>query len=441
MAKKQDQIEVLRFPDNVRLRHGMYINSPTHMIDEIIENAIDQFVAGNCTTISVGIIGDTIAVNDNGAGIPVTESSDPEHKGETQVEVAMTTLHAGGKFFQAGRKAVKTGGLNGIGASAVNALSSEFCVIVRTGGHTYRTDFAKGKIVNHTYDTGEDVSMENTGTTVMFTPDDSIWKGLKPDLKRVQKRVQQLAYLNPGLTMELAIDTEYEEGNPVKVEKTYNYPEGLMAYIKHLTKGRVPLIDPIVINETVDGGTDIGDISVSAALDYTDSYTANILGFVNNIFQEYGGDHETGLKMGLMSAIRKYAVENKLVKDAKQIASEDTREGLTAILHVKVADPNYEGQGKDNLHMPEVKSAVRSIVEAYFYDYLCQDNKRAKIVIDKCLKAARVREAAKKAREAARGVKELTSGQGLPGKLADCSSRKPEECEIFLVEGKQNCPR
>ena len=435
MAKVQDDISILHFPECVRQRHGMYINNPSHMVDEIVENAIDQHMVGNCDTIGVAILDNTCIVQDNGAGIPVTMSKDPNHQGETQVEVAMTVLHAGGKFSQKKEKKGKTGGLNGVGASCVNALSSEFSVEVHTGGNVYITSFEKGLITEHTHQT-ETCDADDTGTIITFTPDEEIWKGETFDIKRIQRRIRQLAYLNPGLTIQLIIDADGAEGNRVEVQEEFHFEDGLKAYAKKLIKGKVPLFEePMYIEKTVDGGEDVGEIGIQVAMYYTESYNTNILGFVNCIAQEYGGDHITGYKAGILSAIRKYALENKFIKDQKYIAAEDTREGLTGILHVCVADPNYEGQSKDNLRMPEVRSAVRSVVEDYLYTYLCQDDKRAKTIIDKCLKAANVREKTRKAREAARGMKDIASNTGLPGKLADCSCKEPELCEIFLVEG------
>lgn len=314
-------------------------------------------------------------------------------------------------------------------------------VLVQTGGKKYLTRFAEGRITEHTHQIEGEA--KDSGTTVTFTPDKKIWKDETFDLKRIHQRIEQLAYLNPGLTMNLDIESKDAEGNEVKLKKSYNFPNGINAYIQKLCKGKDFVADPMYVKgsrqyefEDDKGKKVMKDVNVKAAFAYTNSYTTNIMGFVNNIYQEYGGDHDNGFKAGILAAIRKYALESKLIKESKQIAAEDTREGLICVLCVSVADPNYEGQGKNNLRMPEVRNAVRQIVEDYLYDYLMKDNKRAKKIIDKCLRAAKVRESVKKARDAARGAKEIASSNGLPGKLADCSSRKPEECEIFFVEGK-----
>ena len=322
-----------------------------------------------------------------------------------------------------------------VGASAVNALSSTFTVEVHTGGNVYMTAFEKGIITEHTHQT-DTCDPEDTGTTITFEPDQTIWKGETFDLKRIERRVRQLAYLNSGLTIQFYVDTVDKDGNHIEKQEEFHFEDGIKAYAKKLIKGKTPLFDePMYIDKAVDGGKAVGEIGVQASMYYTDSYNTQIMGFVNCIAQEYGGDHIMGFKMGVLSAIRKYAVANKFIKNQTDIASEDTREGLTAILHVRVADPNYEGQSKDNLRMPEVKSAVRTIVEDYLFDYLSQDDKRAKLIIDKCLKAAKVREKTRKAREAARGLKDIASNAGLPGKLADCSCKDPDKISIWFVEG------
>ena len=436
MAEKmQDNIQILRYPDSVRMRHGMYLNSRNHCGDEIVENSIDQFVAGNATTIVFAVTlnedgKQVFTVEDNGAGIPVTMSKDPEHEGETDVEVVMTTLHAGGKFNQAEGKA-KTGGLNGVGASCVNAVSETFDVTVKTGGRVYETNFEKGIITQHTHEVGECDPAE-TGTSVSYVLDDEIWGEDVFDFHKLDTRLRQLAYLNPGLTMYLYLDTVDAEGKPVKKEGEYCFPEGVKAYVDELTKNKTVLMVPELVIKTVENEK-VGGIDVSVALTYTASNSDNIKSFVNSINTEYGGDHETGLRMGISKAIERYALENKVIKDAKAIVSEDTREGLVAILNCSVADPNYEGQGKNKIRMPEVRAAVKNVVETWLYDYLSKDTATAKKIMEKVLLAAKARVAATKARNAVRSASAISTG-AVKG-LADCSCKDPDQAEIFLVEG------
>ena len=431
----QDDIQILRYPENVRMRHGMYLNSRNHCGDEIVEHSIDQFVAGNATTIVFAVTlnedgTQVFTVEDNGAGIPVTMSKDPEHKGETDVEVVMTTLHAGGKFNQAEGKA-KTGGLNGVGASCVNAVSETFDVTVKTGGRVYETNFEKGIITQHTHEVGECDPAE-TGTSVSYVLDDEIWGEDVFDFHKLDTRLRQLAYLNPGLTMYLYLDTVDAEGKPVKKEEEYCFPEGVKAYVDELTKNKTVLMLPELVTKTVENEK-VGGIDVSVALTYTASNSDNIKSFVNSINTEYGGDHETGLRMGISKAIERYALENKVIKDAKAIVSEDTREGLVAILNCSVADPNYEGQGKNKIRMPEVRAAVKNVVETWLYDYLSKDTVTAKKIMEKVLLAAKARVAATKARNAVRSASAISTG-AVKG-LADCSCKDPDQAEIFLVEG------
>ena len=436
MAEKmQDNIQILRYPDSVRMRHGMYLNSRNHCGDEIVENSIDQFVAGNATTIVFAVTlnedgKQVFTVEDNGAGIPVTMSKDPEHEGETDVEVVMTTLHAGGKFNQAEGKA-KTGGLNGVGASCVNAVSETFDVTVKTGGRVYETNFKKGIITQHTHEVGECDPAE-TGTSVSYVLDDEIWGEDVFDFHKLDTRLRQLAYLNPGLTMYLYLDTVDAEGKPVKKEEEYCFPEGVKAYVDELTKNKTVLMVPELVTKTVENEK-VGGIDVSVALTYTASNSDNIKSFVNSINTEYGGDHETGLRMGISKAIERYALENKVIKDAKAIVSEDTREGLVAILNCSVADPNYEGQGKNKIRMPEVRAAVKNVVENWLYEYLSKDSVTAKKIMEKVLLAAKARVAATKARNAVRSASAISTG-AVKG-LADCSCKDPDQSEIFLVEG------
>lgn len=326
-----------------------------------------------------------------------------------------------------------------VGASCVNAVSSNYHVEVKRDGKVYSTTFEKGIITEHTRETGVCKADEH-GTTTTFTLDDDIWTEDVLDLHRIDRRCRQLAYLNPGLVMVVYFDTVDANGNTVQKQEQYCYPEGVKAYVEKLTKGKVALVEPELITNSVET-EESGVVDVAVGFAYTDSYNSDIKGFVNNINTEYGGDHVTGVKEGIAKAITRYATEENLVKNSSDIKQNDVLEGLTAIVSVTVADPNYEGQGKNNLRMKEVRTACRETVSDYLFDYLSRDVNRAKIIIEKALAAAKARAAAKKARDAARGITKAANSGSLPEKFANCSSNDPEESEVFLVEGKQNCSR
>lgn len=424
---EQAQISVVRFPENVRTRKEMYLNDKSHAVFEIIDNAVDEHSAGHCSAIALAIVDNKVIVEDNGRGIPITPHKDPEYSGLSQAEVAFTTLHAGGKFAKEGGYQTATGGLHGVGASCVNATSSDMSLFVSTGGKKYQVDFSKGHIKESLREIEDGV--EKTGTEVHFTLDDEIWKDEVFDFKKIQKRVRQLAYLNPGLLLYLYIDSKDKDGNPVKIEEQHIYEDGLMSYVEKLVKSKQPISDIAYQHKVLD------DSEVSLAFAYTEAYSQDIYTFCNNIGTEQGGDHLTGFKLGSYKAIERYAKENGHIKESSEIESDDTREGIVAIVSVKVKEPKFEGQGKAKIKMPEVRASVRKISEDFIYDYLCQDDERAKVIMAKILTAAKARKAAKKAREVARGKQALMENTGLPGKLSDCQSKKPEECEIFIVEG------
>ena len=430
MAKQQHEISILRFPDNVRKHHGMYILTLEAMVEEIVANSIDEVVAGNCNKIDISVKDNVFTITDNGSGIPIIPSTDPEFEGVAQVEVAMSTLHASGKF--GGEKAYNAGtaGQHGVGASCVNALSDTFSVIVSTGGQQYRCDFEKGVIKKHLYKLKTKVPRRETGTTIIFVPDYEIWNSEWIDFKQVERRCRQLAYLNPGLTINLKIDSIDGEENPVKSEHSFCYNDGLHGYIERLTSGKSIIGDVVEFS-----GADTNFVGISVAMAWTDAYSNDLKSFVNNVRTVYGGDHETGFKEGLVKAIKRYALENNIIKDQKQIETSDCVEGLTVILSTRIKDPVYEGQGKGKLKMPAVRSDMRESVDNFLYDFLSKDTKRAKEIIEKILKAGKARLAAKRARDAARGVKEVNNIGGLPGKLADCSSKNPDDSEIMFVEG------
>lgn len=425
---QQAQIEVLDFPDNVRKRKGMYIWSKEHMIDEFVTNGIDEINEGYGNAIAVAIIGDTITVEDNGRGMPITPHPKPEFKGKSQAEVAYTVLHAGGKF--GGSKGYKssTGGLHGVGASCGNALSSYLELNIKTGGKKYQLKFEKGVTTQPL--TVIDKDVEDTGTEVIFKFDDSkeIWNNESLDIKKVKKRLQQLAFLNAGVLIYFYVDTTDKEGKVTKLEETYQYPDGLISYVEKLRKDKEKVSD-IIGTRTV-----VNNIEVALALTYVQDFQEETYPFCNNIYTNEGGDHLTGFKTGLKDCIIKYGVQNGYFKEDNNILIDDVREGLIAIIAVKVHDPEFEGQNKSKLKMPECRAAVKQVTQSFIEEYLDKNPNEAKAIMGKVTMAVNARLAARKAREVER-KKSNSDDYGLPGKLSDCQSKKPEECEIYLVEG------
>lgn len=418
------------------MRRGMYLISPNHCIYEIVDNAVDEFSAGRCTKITVTVHNDNmISVVDNGGGIPVTPSKDPQYKGKSQALVAMTVLHAGGKFSSEDGYKSNTTGLNGVGASCVNAVSQLFVLKIRPNTdpeNFYTLTFKKGIVQEDMLvERVPDTTSYYTGTSVTFSLDPEVWGDEIFDFTEVKYRLKQLAYLNPGLTIEFNYDSTTE---------TYCSPDGLLGYINEVTANKEIIGEP-VCKDTMKQYDDNKEMSIVIALAYVNGYSSDIRGFVNNVYTQYGGDHETGFKTGLLSVIRKYALEQKLIKDNKEIEGSDILEGLRALISVKLKDPIFEGQGKGKLRMNIVRSTVKTYVEDIIYDYFLQDINRANAIIQKVLSAAKARDAAQRARNTAREVKHITSSIGAIQNFADCSSKNPEECEIFLVEGEmQNCP-
>lgn len=423
----QAQISYLKFPDNVRKRKEMYLSDKNHTVFEIVDNSVDEYSAGYCTAIAVAIVGNKVIVEDNGRGIPLTPHSDPEFKGMTQAEVAFTTLHAGGKFGADDGYAGATGGLHGVGASCVNAVSDNMQLYIKNGGKKHEIKFEKGHIVQKPT-VVEDA--EGTGTEVHYELDDTVWGEEHFDFKKIEKRIRQLAYLNPGLLFYLYIDSTDHNGNEIKSEKTFQFEKGLEEYIAKLSSGKTKISDIVSLSDQTNP-----DLQSHIAFTYTDGYQQEVYTFCNNIATEAGGDHLTGFKMGFYKAMERYALEHGFIKDASEIDADDAREGIVAVVSVKVRDPKFEGQGKTKIKMPAVRSAVRKAIEEYLYDYLSQDSERAKVIMQKMLMAAKARNAAKRARDAARGKQAVLDSSGLPGKLSDCQSKKPEETEIFIVEG------
>ena len=453
--KQQANISVLDYPENVRLRRGMYLLNPDHTVFEIVDNATDEYAAGHADRIDVSIIDDEVIVIDNGAGIPVTPHKDPRYKGLSQAEVAYVTLHAGGKFNTEGGYRTNSAGLNGVGASCVNAVSSKVNLIIRADGKEYEIDFAKGKTTKHLYVKNEKVPKKKTGTEVHYVLDKEVWGEEWFDFTHIRNRLQELAYLNPGLTISFKVKSHTVDDNPVEMEAEFHYPDGIKEFIDDSVKGKEILADPLIINDKtkytvkihpskeIDGKvvTDYEKsveekrtMDIDIAIVYTGSYSSTLLSFVNNVRTEYGGDHETGFKMGVFGALKKYLVEKNLIKNDKDVESDDCREGMTAIVSIKLKDPNYEGQGKGKIRMNIVRQAVKKSVEKALSQYLEENDERAQKITEKVLQAIRAREAARKARAVSRGLKNIEKVKNVED-LADCSCKDPEDSEIFLVEG------
>ncbi|NLY79583.1 MAG: DNA topoisomerase (ATP-hydrolyzing) subunit B [Lysinibacillus sp.] len=418
-----EQIQVLEGLEAVRKRPGMYIGSTSfkglhHLVWEIVDNSIDEALAGYCSEIRVTIEKDNwIRVEDNGRGIPV---STHEKMGIPAVEVIMTVLHAGGKFGSGGYTV--SGGLHGVGASVVNALSSETEVYVKRDGHIYYIKFERGKTVEPLKIIGD---TDETGTQTRFKADPEIFKETTEyDYETLASRIRELAYLNRGITLVLTD----ERGEEVRSD-TYHYEGGIREYVEHLNESKEPIHDTIEIMGEKDG------ISVEIALQYNSGYSTDIYSFANNIITYEGGTHESGFKTALTRVINDYARKNGLLKDAdEKLTGEDVREGLTAIVSVKHPDPQFEGQTKTKLGNSEVSTITNQLFSDGFERFLLENPTVARKIVEKGIMAARARVAAKKAREFTRR-KSALEVSSLPGKLADCTSTNPAESEIFIVEG------
>lgn len=431
MNNQAANITVLDFPDCVRMRKGMYIPNIEHTVFEIVDNSIDEHMAGYCNAIAVAIVDDTITVEDNGRGIPVT----PHEKNPSlsQAEVAYTVLHAGGKFGDSEGYKTSTGGLHGVGASVVNALSEDLTLEIKTGGKKYIAKFAKGHIKEKLHIVEKGLNVNDTGTSVSFKLDPEIWGNEKVDLNKIRKRIQQLAYLNPGLTTYLYFDTENKDGKRVKLEEQHCYPEGLKSYIEKLAKNKNLVTDIISFSVDNDAEDAAKAMQVSVALAYTESYSEEIYTFYNGINTIDGGDHLTGFKAGLLKSLTDY-IDSNNIKNLS-FESDDVREGIIAVISVRsVKAPEFDGQGKAKVKSPEARAFVKSSLEEAMTDFLDANPNQAKIILNKITQAAKARLAAKKAREDVRKIKSMADS-GNPEKIADCSSKKPEECELFIVEG------
>ena len=420
-----DQIQILEGLEAVRKRPGMYIGSTSvrglhHLVYEIVDNSVDEALAGFCNTITVKIHQDnSITVRDNGRGIPV----DIQKKaGKSALEVVFTVLHAGGKFGGAGYKV--SGGLHGVGASVVNALSEWLHVKVYKEGKIYTMSFAKGKVTKPIECIGT-CSEEEQGTEVHFLPDASIFEESVYEFETLKIRLRETAFLTKNLKIRLV-----DEREGMEQEKEFHYEGGIQEFVSFLNKGKEALYPDVIYCEG-----EKEKILVEVAMQHNDSYTENIYTFVNNINTPEGGTHLTGFKNALTKTFNDYARQNKLLKDSEaNLSGEDIREGLTCIISVKIEDPQFEGQTKQKLGTSEAQVAVQSIVSEQLTYFLEQNPAVAKVICEKSILAQRARAAARKARDLTRR-KSALDGVGLPGKLADCSSKDPERCEIFIVEG------
>ena len=421
-----DQIQILEGLEAVRKRPGMYIGSTStrglhHLVYEIVDNSVDEALAGYCDTIQIFINkGNTITVIDNGRGIPVGIN----HKaGIPAVEVVFTILHAGGKFGGGGYKV--SGGLHGVGASVVNALSNWLEVTIYNEGNVYHQRYERGHVINK-LEIIDICDKDKTGTMVTFEPDDTIFEETVFDYDTLKNRFREMAFLTKGL--KIVLEDLRDEENHKKHE--FHYEGGIKEFVTYLNRSKTALYDDVLYFEGVKD-----DVAVEVALQHNDSFNESVFSFVNNITTPEGGTHLTGFRNAITKTFNDYARSSKLLKDSDpNLSGDDIREGLTAIISVKVSEPQFEGQTKQKLGNSEARAAVDNIVTEQLTYYLEQNPSVAKIICEKSIMAQRAREAARKAREMTRR-KGALDGLSLPGKLADCSDKDPKNCEIFIVEG------
>ena len=421
-AYDASQIQVLEGLEAVRLRPGMYIGSTSvsglhHLVYEIVDNAIEEALAGFCTEIHVTIgEGDYITVTDNGRGIPVDVQ---EQTGKPALEVVYTVLHAGGKFGGGGYKV--SGGLHGVGASVVNALSDWLEVEVHKNGNIYQMKFSRG---NKTQDMKIIGTTDRTGTTVRFHPDPEMFDETVYDYETIHTRMRQQAFLNAGLRISTKDEREGREA-----EDEMCYAGGIREFVRFINGGKAPLHEDVIyVSGVRDGST------AEVSMQWNDSYNENMVSFANNIRTPGGGMHETGFKSALTRALNNYARAKKIIKEDESFSGDDCREGLTAVISVKLENPQFEGQTKDKLGNSEMRTLVDSVVYDKLTEFLEENPGVARAIIDKVITASRAREAARKARESVRRKTGLESGQ-MPDKLQDCNERDPSLCEIYIVEG------
>lgn len=423
-----DSIQVLEGLEAVRMRPSMYIGDVNtkglhHLVYEVVDNSIDEALAGYCKNIDVTINEDnSISVSDDGRGIP-TGMNQKENR--SALEVVMTILHAGGKFDKGSYKV--SGGLHGVGVSCVNALSTKLVATIYREGKIWRQEYSKGFPLADVQVIGE---TDRTGTTIYFKPDDSIFYVTEYKYDILAARLRELAYLNRGIRLSLTDKRTIDsDTNEFKSEVFYS-EKGLSEFVEYLDETREKLID-----ETIHITTEKNGIPIEVAMHYNTEFKENVYSYVNNINTIEGGTHLAGFRRGVMQTLKTYADNSGMLSKLKfDISGEDFREGLTAIISVKVAEPQFEGQTKTKLGNTEVGSAVAQAVSVALANYLEEHPKDARAIVDKVILAAQARHAARKARELVQR-KTVLSGSGLPGKLADCSDNNPENCEIFLVEG------
>ena len=421
-----DQIQILEGLEAVRKRPGMYIGSTSsrglhHLVYEIVDNSVDEALAGYCSEIQVFINPDnSITVIDNGRGIPV----DIQEKAQRPaVEVVFTVLHAGGKFGGGGYKV--SGGLHGVGSSVVNALSNWLEVEVSRNGHIYRQRYEKGEIM---YDLKIVGDTDATGTKVTFLPDPTIFDDVIYDYETLKVRLRETAFLTKNLKISLT-DLRVEEGEEPK-SNTFHYEGGIKEFVSYINKNKTPLYDTVIYTEGEKNG-----IYVEVALQHNDSYNEAVYSFVNNIITPEGGMHLTGFRSSITKVFNDYARQSGALKDKDDnLSGEDLREGLTAIISVKIEEPQFEGQTKQKLGNADARTAVEGVMTEQLTYFLEQNPKVAKVIVEKALLAQRARIAARKARDVTR-KSTLTESMTLPGKLADCSDKNPKNCEIYIVEG------
>ena len=420
-----DQIQILEGLEAVRKRPGMYIGSTSarglhHLVYEIVDNSVDEALAGFCKNIDVTINKDnSITVVDDGRGIPVGIN----HKaGIPAVEVVFTVLHAGGKFGGGGYKV--SGGLHGVGASVVNALSEWLEVRIRSEGKVYFQRYERGHVIDKLKVIG-DCDPEETGTMVTFLPDKDIFEETVFDYDTLKVRLREMAFLTKGLNIILRDDRVEPQH-----KKEFCYEGGIKEFVEYLNRSKTALYDQIIYCEGM-----VNDVFVEVAMQHNDSYTENCYSFVNNINTPEGGTHLTGFKNALTKTFNDYARKNKLLKDSEpSLNGDDIREGLTAIISIKIGEPQFEGQTKQKLGNSEARGAVDNVVSEQLMIFLEQNPAVAKVILEKSILAQRAREAARKARDLTRR-KTALDGMALPGKLADCTDKNPENCEIYIVEG------
>jgi len=418
-------IQVLKGLDAVRKRPAMYIGDTGlrglhHLVYEVVDNSIDEAMAGFCDRIDVILRPDNVVeVADNGRGIPVDLH---KSEGKPALEVVMTSLHSGGKFDKGSYKV--SGGLHGVGVSCVNALSISLQATVRRGGKVYQQHYLRG-VPQDTVKVAGEYAGDGTGTTIAFQPDPQIFPEIDFSFETLRARMRELAFLNRGITITLR-DERAEKPR----EESFHFDGGIVQFVAWLNEGRAAVCaQPVYIEGEKDG------VQIEIALNYNDSYAENLYTFANNINTTEGGSHLSGFRAGLTRTLNNYAqAQNLLKKEMKALSGDDVREGLTAVVSVKLPEPQFEGQTKTKLGNTEVKGQVEALVNAALATFLDEHPREARAIVGKCLSAAQSREAARRARELVRRKSSLDSGS-LPGKLADCASRDPAECELYLVEG------